>query len=282
MELWDVNANQSIRTIAESSFPYETFTISPSGKTLATWGGFNGFFSLYNINTGQQYTTITIQDTEYKFSPQSLIASYTDGETQITIWDIVKGEKLITMDVPINTRIKNFNFSPDGNLLISVSLDSNLRFWDVNTGKELFLIENISPYIQPVFSPDGKMIAVVNNDGNVIIWGIPGEGGEKDDTYIITPTVISSCLDSPTQRLEVGKRGIVCTKSDSGRLRESPGIGGKTIGSIKTGTPFDVIDGPECAGNNWSWWQVKLDDGLLGWMAEGGDNIDPYFLCPVD
>jgi hypothetical protein len=33
---------------------------------------------------------------------------------------------------------------------------------------------------------------------------------------------------------------------------------------------------------NWFWWKVELDPGLVGWVAEGGDNIDPYYICPVN
>ena len=76
--------------------------------------------------------------------------------------------------------------------------------------------------------------------------------------------------------------GQVCTKSDPLRLRKSPGMNGEIIASIPTGTLFTVIGGPECAGGNWSWWKVHLPDGKIGWFAEGGDRIDPYFLCPVD
>jgi len=92
---------------------------------------------------------------------------------------------------------------------------------------------------------------------------------------------ISSCPGSPPQRLVVGQLGKVCTKSDAIRLRTTPGNSGKIIASLNPGTIFEVIDGPECAGSNWSWWKVRLDDGQEGWLAEGGDDIDPYFLCPI-
>lgn len=101
-------------------------------------------------------------------------------------------------------------------------------------------------------------------------------------SLMMTSTTTSSCPGSPAQRLVVGEKGQVCTKSDSVILRASPGKGQPSIKSMPTGTTFTVIGGPECAGNNWSWWQIKLDDGQTGWVAEGGDIYDPYFLCPGD
>jgi formylglycine-generating enzyme required for sulfatase activity len=98
----------------------------------------------------------------------------------------------------------------------------------------------------------------------------------------LSPAPTTSCPGAPPQRLKLDMVGQVCTKSDPLRLRKSPGKDGEIIASIPTGTLFAVIGGPECAGGNWSWWKVHLPDGKIGWFAEGGDRIDPYFLCPVD
>jgi hypothetical protein len=50
-------------------------------------------------------------------------------------------------------------------------------------------------------------------------------------------------------------------------------------GQLETGTSFLITGGPSCA-ENWNYWRIRTDDGLSGWVAEGGDNTDPYFICP--
>jgi eukaryotic-like serine/threonine-protein kinase len=96
----------------------------------------------------------------------------------------------------------------------------------------------------------------------------------------VKPAPTTSCPGAPPQRLKIDMVGQVCTKSDPLRLRKSPEKAeDNTIVSVPTGTLFGVIDGPVCE-NNWSWWKVHLPDGKIGWFAEGGDRIDPYFLCP--
>lgn len=89
----------------------------------------------------------------------------------------------------------------------------------------------------------------------------------------------SSCEGAPEQRMIVGKSGSVCTKFDGIYLRKNPSRSGEILLRIETGTRFEVIDGPICS-DNWSWWKVRITTGDIGWVSEGGDSIDPYFLCP--
>ncbi len=99
---------------------------------------------------------------------------------------------------------------------------------------------------------------------------------------VIKPTAterIQSCPGAPTQRLSIGEDAVVCTKSDPVRLRKGPSSSNLIIKQYYPSSVLEVIDGPVCA-NDWSWWKVKSQDGTVGWMAEGGDSIDYYFLCP--
>lgn len=90
---------------------------------------------------------------------------------------------------------------------------------------------------------------------------------------------VSTCPGAPKQRLEVGKDARVCTQSDNVYLRSGPSRSHSVIERVSPGTVVNVIGGPECA-NDWSFWEVEIPDGTTGWMSEGGDAIDPYFLCP--
>lgn len=110
---------------------------------------------------------------------------------------------------------------------------------------------------------------------------IPLTACDVGKSSIATVTPISSCPGSPPQRLRVGERGKVCTRADPVKLRTNPGRTSPVITKLPTGTLFNVIGGPECGGDNWSWWQIQTDNGQTGWIAEGGDDIDPYFLCPL-
>jgi hypothetical protein len=103
---------------------------------------------------------------------------------------------------------------------------------------------------------------------------------ETGSASVTSEQTFSSCPGAPTQRMVVNQRGYVCTQTDSVRLRNAPQKSSSTIAQLPKGTKFTVIGGSSCA-DNWSWWQVKTDNGLTGWISEGGDSVDPYFICPI-
>ena len=88
----------------------------------------------------------------------------------------------------------------------------------------------------------------------------------------------TSCPGAVSQKLKVGGQAYVCTKRDRLIIRTGPGRQYSEITRIYPGTVVDVIGGPSCA-SGFSYWKVRLGNGQIGWAAEGGDSIDPRFLC---
>ena len=88
-----------------------------------------------------------------------------------------------------------------------------------------------------------------------------------------------TCPGAPPQQMVVNQRGYICTQRDVVALRTDPNRAADVLKYLNSGTDFLVANGPMCA-DNWSWWYVQLDSGEVGWIAEGGDEIDPYFICP--
>lgn len=100
---------------------------------------------------------------------------------------------------------------------------------------------------------------------------------ENNNSNRSKPT--KSCPGAPIQRLKVGDSARVCTKSDNVYVRKGPSKDSNILTSVAPGEFVKIIGGPECA-NNWSYWEVEIGDSITGWISEGGDKIDPYFLCP--
>ena len=88
-----------------------------------------------------------------------------------------------------------------------------------------------------------------------------------------------SCPGPPEERMEINQRGYVCTKNDSVMVRKLPLPSGEIITRLAPGTEFVVLDGPSCG--DWAWWMIETDNGIKGWIAEGGDEVDPYFICSL-
>ncbi len=92
---------------------------------------------------------------------------------------------------------------------------------------------------------------------------------------------ITSCANAPQQRVKVGGSAKVCTQKDSVAVRSEPSRLGELVTRLATGSPLEVIGGPGCS-DGFSWWQVRMLNGTTGWIAEGGDNEDPYYICPAE
>ena len=110
---------------------------------------------------------------------------------------------------------------------------------------------------------------------------------DTSPTHVPTPTrtptqqsPITNCPGAPAQRVHVGDRVWVCTQYDRLIVREQPRLSGREIARLEPGTYGDIIDGPNCA-NGYSWWKIRADSGTIGWVSEGGDDVDPYFICLV-
>ena len=89
----------------------------------------------------------------------------------------------------------------------------------------------------------------------------------------------SSRPSVPPQEIDIGDRVRVCTAYDRLAVRTRPWRTSSEITLLDPGTPITVVEGPAYA-DGWPWWRILTDDGLIGWVAEGGDEVDPYFICP--
>jgi hypothetical protein len=101
-------------------------------------------------------------------------------------------------------------------------------------------------------------------------------------TAVESQVLISSCPGAPPQRLKVDFFGEICTKKNPVKLRLQPKQTGLALTGLEPGTSFQVIGGPVCADRT-SWWQVSWwtnSRTQTGWVPEGGDQTDPYYLCP--
>lgn len=67
--------------------------------------------------------------------------------------------------------LRSMAFSPDGHTLVGAGLDTDIRVWDVQTGKLKRLIEEMPlAMFDVVFSPDGKHLATAGADRIIYLW----------------------------------------------------------------------------------------------------------------
>lgn len=105
-------------------------------------------------------------------------------------------------------------------------------------------------------------------------------------TATIIPTLtatlaseIFTCPGAPESRVAVNQMARVTAGPPNLRVRKTPS--GEILGSLRPGTSFKIIGGPECK-DRYIWWQVDIDNyDLEGvWLAEGKPGN--YFIEPLD
>lgn len=93
---------------------------------------------------------------------------------------------------------------------------------------------------------------------------------------VLTAQPSMLCPATMDSQLAVGMHGRT-TLIGSGTTNVRANPDGDVITRINNGTEFNVIGGPDCAGGRFTWWQIQLDSGTQGWVAEGEGN---YFVEP--
>ncbi len=90
----------------------------------------------------------------------------------------------------------------------------------------------------------------------------------------------AECTGAPAPRVKVGD--VVLVSQDDPRplnVRAQPALQGDVMAQLAPGATLMVTDGPVCAAGH-LWWQVLLEDGTLGWVAEG--DAETYYIEPLD
>jgi hypothetical protein len=143
-----------------------------------------------------------------------------------------------------------------------------------------------------------RAIERLPNGAIVVAVEVLGGGETVSGSETTSNSSNNACPGAKPQRVEVGDTAKVCTKSDNLIVRDKPKASGSETFRIPPGTRISIINGPTCA-NNSSWWKVEVPAGIqvrkgaydaptyrlssdtIGWVREGSDEIDPYFICPV-
>ncbi len=117
---------------------------SPRGGLLATSGIDDNTTRLWKLPDGQPHG-YPLRHDEYPqrvaFSPDGrLIATAAGYGGTATIWEVARGRRLMTIQLhdpsDENYTVQDVAFSPDGRLLATGDSETQVRFWQVDSGRE--------------------------------------------------------------------------------------------------------------------------------------------------
>lgn len=159
---------------------------------------------------------------------------------------------------------------------------------------------NLDPYLE-LYAPSGDKIAE-NDDislSDATRSQIAGVELPEDGTYRIVATRYRAEAGNTTGRFELLLTLGEARQSDCGAVvtvgcpavigpnidrpvavRAVARVSGDVLATLQSGTQVEVVGGPEVA-DAFTWWQVELSDGTLGWVVERITMSRPVLLPVV-
>lgn len=151
---------------------YKAIDISPDGKSLLA-GAENGKVILMDIES--RNTIIISEKRKYPvfalaFSKDGQQFALGDESGHSELWNIagIKLKELISH----GSRVSDIEFSPDGKLIASASLDGTVNIWVTDELNDLpIVLEDNDSWVWDIdFSPDSKYLLAACEDGEIRVW----------------------------------------------------------------------------------------------------------------
>ena len=182
----DENLSNFLKEI-NKNFSYMTF--SPDGHPFA---GADGHHKIHIWDTTTRKLKKRIKDhadfafvTKVLLSPDGKTLASLSSDESIRLWDVASGENRQTLTGYKVTRrnrtkihsglfdseVDSVAFSPNGKTLASGGMDSNIRLWNIGSGKLKKTLSGHFGFIKCLaFSPDGQTLASGSDDKAILLW----------------------------------------------------------------------------------------------------------------
>eukprot|EP01100_Stratorugosa_tubuloviscum_P009439 TRINITY_DN3970_c0_g3_i1.p1 TRINITY_DN3970_c0_g3~~TRINITY_DN3970_c0_g3_i1.p1 ORF type:complete len:355 (+),score=137.88 TRINITY_DN3970_c0_g3_i1:129-1193(+) len=214
---WDAEIGQRVRKLVGHTAPVNSCSTTATSSTIATSSD-DLTIKIWDVRVkGYQHSIKnTYQNLAVCFgnSPDVLFSG--GIENDIKSWDLRKTESPTMLLKGHTDAVTGLKLSPDGNYLLSNSMDCTVRAWDtkpfVATDRNIKIFEGIQHNFEKhlhrcTWSPNGSMLAAGSSDRTVTIWDfesknilykLPGHQGAviEVDFHPKEPIILSCSTDS--------------------------------------------------------------------------------------
>jgi len=249
IRVWDLEIGKEFRVLEGHKFSIEKIVVTPEGSRILSFSH-RDYLKLWDLESGKtlhtlETSSLSFHDPSYECKPTTVAVS-PDGKhavsgrySSIKVWDLDSGVTLHTIEGH-KMGVEAVAITPDGQRLISSSVDNTLRVWDLQSGNELARIAGIGSGNQIAIAPDGLTYIIGTGLGfgrgqvqflslENITPGAPIITAHRERSSILVVQCLLCMETSTIKESELGTE-ILCTGCGTA-LRVNPFIIGNTLSS---------------------------------------------------
>ena len=201
IKVWDVTKNIEHLSVKSNMYFSRALDISSDGKYFTSVTNDN-FIKIWDLKSGQVIDSLRYDDFTIrivKFCPKTNKLITGDRHGFIKIWDPF-GNKDTSNFIRLPEETEGISISPNGETMLTLSNDSYVRFYNVQTKELLHSYKDFICYHRPAFSKNGKHLAIPGFNNffllNTELWKFEkGFAGHSSLVY--------ECVFSPDERTMV-------------------------------------------------------------------------------
>lgn len=205
------------------------FAFSPDSRLMAFPHPPLGLVRLQGTGTNQEVATLKHPGTPRLAAFDAQGATLvTAGASTIRIWSLAGTREKQVLSGHLSG-VASLTFSPDGDLLVSVSADRKLRVRDTRSGATLRTLDLAGPAQALAFSPNGRYLATGDWVGNLEIWNTSSWRHEPVPDHDLGRFVWTAAFSDDGERFGAGgERGVALWRveddSPNGSAAEFPAL----------------------------------------------------------
>jgi WD40 repeat protein len=154
VKIWNAENGECLQTLEGHSGVVNSVKYSPDGANIVSASGDNTV-RVWSVATGGCVQTLeghSIGVYYAEYSPDGTNIVSAGADHTVKIWNVETGECVQTLGIPFpdpageghaNT-VRSVKYSPDGKIIVSVSMDSTIKVWNATTGVCIKTITNDS------------------------------------------------------------------------------------------------------------------------------------------
>ncbi len=181
VRLWDLASGKELHRRQgpgrNDSAHVNQLAISKDGKLALLGGGYDivggnsGIrfrLSLWDLQSWKELQQLQGHEgvvNAVAFSPDGRFAICSGGKTRL--WNLQTGKEVHQLGDE-QSGVRTVDYSPNGLEVVTGGNDGNVRFWEVDSGKEIRKLTELGHVASVAYSPDGKFLAVAGNE--LTLW----------------------------------------------------------------------------------------------------------------